>query len=148
MLTDIEEKYCLLVCATGSYSKAFRRVWPDADPNGHLEMAGREDIANRVAQLTIVRNQLPVTLQDHAERIAVIRDSAMDKEDYSTALKAETKLGELRGFYIKKVEVEEKQYRIVQLPPALKDITDWEKLVNKQSVVERPAITVKAERVE
>lgn len=140
------DEYCLRVTATGSYRVAFQQMFPQDSWNDHATLAVDPDITARVSDLTTARHQLPISLTDHADRIAEIRDLAQQAADFRTALVAETKLGELRGFYVKQVRVEQKQY-VVQLPPPQKSMDSWAERYGRPAQVENPAIDVKATHV-
>jgi hypothetical protein len=111
------------------------------------QLAGDPIVSRRVEQLTTARSQLPVSMVDHAERVAHIRDLAEAQNDLKTALAAETKLGELRGLYVKQVRVEEKRYTVT-LPAPATTPEEWAQRYSQPAPkVDHPAIDVTPIRI-
>ena len=142
------DEYCLRVVATGSYSRAWGQMFPEqSDAMIPQQLAGDPIVTRRVEQLTQARSQLPVSMVDHAERVAHIRDLAEAQNDLKTALAAETKLGELRGLYVKQVRVEEKRYTVT-LPAPAATPEEWaQRYAQPAPKVDHPAIDVTPIRI-
>jgi hypothetical protein len=142
------DEYCLRVVATGSYAAAWKKMFPDSEDFGAAQRLASDPVVTaRVESLTQARSQLPVSMADHADRVATIRDLAIAQEDLRTALAAETKLGELRGLYVKQVRIEEKRYNVT-LPAPAATPEEWAQRYGQPvPKVEHPAIDVTPTRV-
>ena len=113
-LTSKQEKFCVEYVKGGSksLSDAYRAAYncekmKPASIN-RLASALKDNIkiASRINELTEeAKQKAVVTLKDHLDKLAELRDMASENGQYGAAIKAEIARGKASGLYVDKQEV-------------------------------------------
>lgn len=103
-LTNQEDSFALAVIEYGgNLGAAFKSVFgPDAaNPAARARLLlMRPEVAKRINELTVaIEEHALISLGSHLQKLAEIRDQAMLSDQLKVALGAETKRGEVAGFY-------------------------------------------------
>jgi phage terminase small subunit len=113
-LTPKQEAFCLAYLKTGNASEAYRQAY---DAEGmkvttiHVkasELLADGKVTVRLSQLQ-EREEVKalLSLEDHMEELRVLREIAKTNKQLSAAITAEVKRGELRKFYVKRIETDD-----------------------------------------
>lgn len=111
MLTIKQENFVLAYIETGNASEAYRRAYNASKMNeatinrNAKALLDSNKIATRIAELRKpVVEQVQITLKNHLEKLAELRDKADASEKWQAAIQAEIARGKASGLYIDKVE--------------------------------------------
>ena len=110
-LTPKQENFVIAYLETGNASEAYRRSYDaskmkEATINRNAKaMTDDSKIAARIAELRQpVVEQVQITLKNHLEKLAELRDKADASEKWQAAIQAEIARGKVSGLYVDKVE--------------------------------------------
>jgi hypothetical protein len=114
-LTQKQEAFCVAYIETGNASEAYRRSYdagqmlPATVNRKAKELMDDAKIAARLRELRepVVENA-QFTFESHLEKLAELRDAARAGRDFGAAIRAEIARGKAAGFYIERVEIEQK----------------------------------------
>ena len=129
-LTKKQERFCQECAAGKSGSEAYRKAYryDRTDPQASYQLAWRlrknPAVQQRIAELKEQRLAEDLALDKHLQRLAELRDLAMEKGNYAAAIPAEIAMGKVSGLpELAKVKImemkerkkneEEKEVRIV-----------------------------------
>ena len=110
-LTPKQEAFVLAYYETGNACAAYRRAYDAANmTSGSIETEATRLLKN--PQITLRLRGLSeqregkalLSLEEHMEKLAELRDNAEQRGQMSAAIAAEVKRGELRRFYVKQIE--------------------------------------------
>lgn len=110
-LTPKQEAFCLAYLETGNASEAYRRSYsaenmkPETVNNKAYALLKKGEIGARLDELrkpAVKRAQ--ITLESHLADLRMLRDRALEAEQYSAAISAEVSRGKASGLYTDKVE--------------------------------------------
>lgn len=111
-LTPKQEAFCLAYLETGNASEAYRRSYDAenmSDPvvrNKASALLAKGDIRVRLDELREpVTKAAQLTLETHLADLKMLRDKALEAEQYSAAITAETNRGKAAGLYTEKHEL-------------------------------------------
>jgi phage terminase small subunit len=110
-LTPKQEAFVLAYYETGNACEAYRRAYDAAN----MSLASIDKEARRLLKDPRITPRLQglaerseakarLSLEEHMEKLAHLRDKAEEKGQMSAAINAEVKRGELRRFYVKQIE--------------------------------------------
>lgn len=113
MLTPKQEAYAQAVASGMSQADAYRsafNVRPATKPESIQVSASKlmkdPNIAQRVIELREpAAKRAQMTLEGHLSDLKMIRDRALEAEQYAAAITAETNRGKASGFYSERVEL-------------------------------------------
>ena len=109
-LTPKQEDFCLAYLETGNASEAYRRAYSHKNMKpesihrkafGLLEMVKIRTRLEEIRQPAVEAAQ--VTLEDHLRQLELLRDKALEAEQYGPAITAETARGKAAGLYVEAV---------------------------------------------
>ena len=110
-LTPKQDAFLLAYYETGNACEAYRRAYgADNMSSASIDKEARRllkdpRITPRLQELAERREaQAQLSLAEHMEKLAHLRDKAEEKGQMSAAIAAEVKRGELRRFYVKQIE--------------------------------------------
>lgn len=111
MLTPKMEAFCLAYLKSGNASEAYRQSYnaenmkPETIKNKAHLLLKRGDVR---ATLDILRKPVveaaQITLASHLEDLKTLRDRALEAEQFSAAITAETNRGKASGLYTEKID--------------------------------------------
>ena len=111
-LTQKQENFCLAYIETGNASEAYRRAYDANKMNDNaIGVAANELMNNPKITLKLQEYRKPVvekvqiTLKNHLEKLAELRDKADASEKWQAAIQAEVARGKASGLYVDKVEI-------------------------------------------
>ena len=112
MLTGKQEAFCLAFVEFGDASKAYRQAYPGTKMSAKTineaasRLASDSKVLSRIKELRApVVTAIQITLQNHLEMLAEIRDRAIKLGQMNAAANAEIARGKASGLYISKVEL-------------------------------------------
>ena len=110
-LTPKQEAFCLAYLETGNASEAYRRAYdaenmkPESINRKAKDVIDNVKIAARVAELrkpALVKAQM--TLEGHLADLQMLRDKALQADQFSAAISAEIARGKASGVHVEKSE--------------------------------------------
>lgn len=111
-LTPKQEAFCLAYLETGNASEAYRRSYSAENMKAPtIAVKASELLANGKVAVRIDELRKPVvaaarmTLESHLADLKMLRDRALEAEQYSAAITAETNRGKAAGLYTEKHEL-------------------------------------------
>ena len=111
-LTPKQEAFCLAYLETGNASEAYRRSYSAenmSEPVIHNKasaLLGKGEVRVRLEELRApVAKAAQMTLESHLADLKMLRDKALQAEQYSAAITAETNRGKAAGLYTEKHEL-------------------------------------------
>ncbi|SDQ29353.1 terminase small subunit [Paraburkholderia tuberum] len=114
-LTQKQEAFCCAYIETGNASDAYRRSYdasqamPSTVNRRAKELMDDPKIAARLRELRQPAiDNAQFTFESHLAKLAELRDAAQRKGNFSAAIQAEALRGKAAGFYVERVEVEQK----------------------------------------
>lgn len=110
-LTPKQEAFCLAYLKTGNASEAYRQAYSAANmkPDG-INVNASKLLSNTKVALRLEELRGPVvvaaqmTLESHLADLKMLRDKALEAEQFSAAITAETNRGKAAGLYTEKVD--------------------------------------------
>ena len=111
MLTPKQEAFCLAYLETGNASEAYRRAYdaenmkPESINRKAKDVIDNVKIAARIEALrkpALKRAQM--TLEGHLADLQMLRDKALEADQFSAAISAEVARGKAAGVHIEKSE--------------------------------------------
>jgi len=111
MLTPKQEAFCLAYLETGNASEAYRRAYdaenmkPESINRKAKDVIDNVKIAARIEALrkpALKRAQM--TLEGHLADLQMLRDKALEADQFSAAISAEIARGKASGVHVEKSE--------------------------------------------
>lgn len=111
-LTQKQEAFCIAYLETGNASEAYRQAYstrsmkPETVNNKAHQLLKKGEIGARLDELrrpAVEAAQL--TLEGHLADLKMLRDKALEAEQFSAAITAETNRGKAAGLYTEKHEL-------------------------------------------
>ena len=107
VLNPNDDRFCVVYSLTGSIDEAVRTAYPSIAHRSRQEvlieasaLLDRYDIIARLQQLSAqYAYSLGISKASHLNKLAEIRDRAIDMDSLDIALKAEKHRGEVAGYY-------------------------------------------------
>ena len=115
-LTQKQENFCAEFIKCGNAAEAYRRsynakkmqdvsVW-----NASSRLMADSKIAERIQELRdAAAKEAQVTLEGHLNKLAELRDMAVEEGQFSAAITAEVSRGKAAGLYTERVQADVKQ---------------------------------------
>lgn len=110
-LTPKQEAFVLAYCQTGNACEAYREAYDTSNmASGSIETEATRLPKNPQITLRLrglseqCEGKALLSLEEHMEKLAELRDTAEQRGQMSAAIAAEVKRGELRRFYVKQIE--------------------------------------------
>ena len=110
-LTFKQEAFILAYIETGNASEAYRRAYDAKKMSAQAihvnacRLLKNPKVALRIAEFhERAEVETLLTLEQHMEELKTLREMAKEAGQFSAAISAEVKRGELRRFYVKQVE--------------------------------------------
>lgn len=126
MLTPKQENFVIAYLETGNASEAYRRAYNasgSSDPVINVnanKLLNNTKIAIRIAELRKpVIEQVQITLKNHLDKLAELRDKADASEKWQAAIVAEVARGKASGLYVEKQEIKHEGFVEVNIAPKL-----------------------------
>jgi phage terminase small subunit len=111
-LTPKQEAFCLAYLETGNASEAYRRAYSAAGMKAAtINVKASELLSNGKVAVRLDELRKPavkaaqMTLEGHLADLKMLRDKALEAEQYSAAITAETNRGKAAGLYTEKVDL-------------------------------------------
>ena len=130
-LTPKQENFCLAYLETGNASEAYRRVYnAQKMKEGTIAKRAHELLSNgkitgRVEALRKpVAEAAQVTLGEHLQQLADLRDKATAAEQFGPAITAEVNRGKAAGLYVERSETVTRNY-VVRVPAKAESAEEW-----------------------
>jgi phage terminase small subunit len=110
-LTPKQEAFCLAYLKTGNASEAYRQAYsaanmkPESINVNASKLLSNTKVALRLEELrgpAVIAAQM--TLEGHLADLKMLRDKALEAEQFSAAITAETNRGKAAGLYTEKVD--------------------------------------------
>lgn len=110
-LTPKQEAFCLAYLKTGNASEAYRQSYsaanmkPESINVNASKLLSNAKVALRLEELrgpAVIAAQM--TLESHLADLKMLRDKALEAEQFSAAITAETNRGKAAGLYTEKVD--------------------------------------------
>ncbi|MFG0827888.1 terminase small subunit [Pseudomonas sp. CJQ_7] len=110
-LTPKQEAFCLAYLETGNASEAYRQSYsaanmkPESINVNASKLLSNAKVALRLEELrgpAVIAAQM--TLESHLADLKMLRDKALEAEQFSAAITAETNRGKAAGLYTEKVD--------------------------------------------
>ena len=131
MLTPKQEIFCLAYLETGNASEAYRRSYnaqnmkPETVNRKAKELRENGKITARLEELRKpVVEAAQVTLEDHLQQLADLRDKSMAAEQFGPAITAEVNRGKAAGLYVERSETVTRNY-VVRVPAKAESAEEW-----------------------
>lgn len=137
-LTPKQEKFCLAYLKTGNASEAYRQAYAaDGMKPATINVKASELLSNGKVSVRLDELRKPVakaaqmTLESHLADLKMLRDKALEADQFSAAITAETNRGKAAGLYTEKVDLSSKDGSMTPAAPQSVDAALVEALVNK-----------------
>jgi hypothetical protein len=112
VLTPKQEKFCLTYLETGNASEAYRQVYNTSKMKKTtigrkaFELLENGKITAKINELKApaIKN-VELTVENHLNRLAELRDHAFEAGNYAAAIRAEELRGKVAGFYTDRLEL-------------------------------------------
>lgn len=110
-LTAKQEAFCIAYLKTGNASEAYRQAYSTKNMSGPVinnkasALLAKGEIRVRLEELRKPAVEAAqMTLESHLADLRMLRDKALEAEQYSAAITAETNRGKAAGLYTDKVD--------------------------------------------
>lgn len=110
-LTPKQEAFCLAYLKTGNASEAYRQAYAAANMKpGSINVNASKLLSSAKVALRLEELRGPavaaaqMTLESHLADLKMLRDKALEAEQFSAAITAETNRGKAAGLYTEKVD--------------------------------------------
>ncbi|WJV25902.1 MULTISPECIES: terminase small subunit [Pseudomonas] len=110
-LTPKQEAFCLAYLKTGNASEAYRQAYAAKNMKpATINVKASELLSNGKVTVRLEELRAPavvaaqMTLESHLADLKMLRDKALEAEQFSAAITAETNRGKAAGLYTEKVD--------------------------------------------
>jgi len=110
-LTQKQEAFCIAYLETGNASEAYRQAYSTRNMKpASINVKASELLANGKIAVRLDELRKPaieaaqITLESHLADLKMLRDKALEAEQFSAAIAAETNRGKAAGLYTEKHE--------------------------------------------
>lgn len=112
-LTQKQEKFCAEYVKCGNAAEAYRRAYktdkmkPVTVWNESSKLMDNHDVTMRIKKIQdAAAKEAQVTLEGHLNKLAELRDMAIDDGQWNAAITAEVSRGKAAGLYTEKIKSE------------------------------------------